>query len=103
MTKAEKLSKSVRQKRPSRPVGRRVVWKCKLNEMRHVLNLTLRDIEGAISVSSAVLSTIEHGTDPQLTTARRIADFFGCTVEEMWPALVDSQVKPHGAGEVSHV
>lgn len=71
--------------------GRKVTWNCKLGEKRFALNLTLRDIEAGADVSSAVLCAIEHGTDPQLTTARRIAKFFGCSVEEMWPELAGAK------------
>lgn len=65
--------------------GRPMIWKCKLGEKRFGLNLTLREIEAGCGVSSAVLCAIEHGTDPQLTTATKIAEFFGCTIKEMWP------------------
>ncbi len=58
---------------------------CQISNLRSNLGLTLRDIEEKTGVSSAVLSTIEHGTDPQLTTARTIARFFGKTVEDIWP------------------
>ncbi len=74
-------------KRPPRttPAGRKVVWICQLLKRRKELNLTLRDVSGGTGVSIAVLSAIQHGTDPMLTTARAIAGFFGCSVEDMWP------------------
>jgi DNA-binding XRE family transcriptional regulator len=88
---ADRLARQLVKTKRQHPSGRRVVWICTLLSRRTALDLTLRDIERAIGVSSAVLSTIEHGTDPQLTTARKIAEFFGCSVEEMWPSRRDGQ------------
>lgn len=85
LTPAEKTAKSLHKKKKLTLSGRKVVWACSILAKRRGLSLTLRDIERHTGVSSAVLSTIEHGTDPQLTTARRIAEFFGCAVEELWP------------------
>lgn len=73
--------------------GRPIIWRCQLYEKRIALNLTLRDVEKGCGVSNAVLSTVERGTDPQLTTACRIAAFFGCSVEEMWPEAVDAGLR----------
>src|ERR1700743_3652998 len=88
-TEAAKLFQSIGIRRRS-GCGRKLPWTCRLLEMRHRLHLTLRDIEGRTGVSSAVLSTIEHGTDPQLTTASAIAKFFGVSIETMWPEKLES-------------
>jgi len=47
-------------------------------------SFTFRELSDAIKISAAVLHAIEHGTDPMLSTAIKIAAFFGTTVEQMW-------------------
>lgn len=88
MTEAERLSKT---KRSLPPIAcRKVVWRCTLLDRRQRLNLSLRDIEGATGITSASLSTVERGSDLTLTTARKIADFFGASVEELWPSRLEA-------------
>jgi DNA-binding XRE family transcriptional regulator len=62
-------------------------WVCLLREVREGLRLSLRDVAEAVKLSVTALHQIEHGTDPQLTTARRLATFFGKSVERLWPKL----------------
>jgi DNA-binding XRE family transcriptional regulator len=38
-----------------------------------------------VSLSKTAYWQIEHGGDPMLTSARRIADFFGQKIETIWP------------------
>lgn len=101
MSKAEQVSakkhKGMIRKMNRGGSGRKLVWKCRLHEMRDKLNLTLRDIEAQTGVSSANLSTIEYGTDLQLTTAVAIAEFFGVSVAEMWPARLSAEDAKGGA------
>jgi DNA-binding XRE family transcriptional regulator len=62
-----------------------IIWTCRLREVREGLRLSMRDVGNAIGLSVTGLHQIEHGTDPQLTTARRLADFFGKSIEWLWP------------------
>lgn len=94
MTPAEKFSKKYGKTKMAHPSGRKVVWHCRILEMRRELGLTLREIEGETGVSSAVLSTIEHGTDPQLSTASRIAAFFGKPIHEIWTGRIHVNTGP---------
>lgn len=91
MTPAEELAKRKRRQRPPRnksnQTTRVVSWDCRLPAMRDELNLSLRDVAGAVGMSVAALHQIEHGTDPMLTTARKLAEFFGATVEQIWRPL----------------
>jgi DNA-binding XRE family transcriptional regulator len=91
MTPAEDLAKRKRRQRPprnkSKKTGRVVTWECRLTTMRDELNLSLRDVATAVGMSVAALHQIEHGTDPMLTTARKLAEFFGTTVEQIWRPL----------------
>ena len=63
------------------------IWQCGLREQRKRLGLTQRDVADAIGMTVAGLWAIEHGSDPMLTTAKRIADFFGCSIEDMWSPI----------------
>ena len=87
MTPAERLAKSKPWRRPPRNKAepRTPAWVCRVRERREALRLSLRDVAGAVRLSVTALHQIEHGGDPQLTTARRLADFFGATVEDLWP------------------
>lgn len=66
---------------------RKYVWVCLLDKKRSELGLTMRDVAEACGVTSACICEIEHGSDPLLTTARKIATFFGTTVEALWPHI----------------
>ncbi len=85
MTPAEKLS--AEKGATLRPRLRRdPVWACAVRTVRTALGLTLHEAARGSGVSVAALWQIERGIDPQLTTARRLAEFFGKPVEELWPA-----------------
>jgi DNA-binding XRE family transcriptional regulator len=60
-------------------------WKCALKQKRKQLNLTLLDVEKGCGVNITNLSRIERGSELCLSTAKSIAKFFGCSVEELWP------------------
>jgi DNA-binding XRE family transcriptional regulator len=57
--------------------------------MRLELGLSLKAVGEEIGMTQAGLWNIEHGTDPMLTSARKIAKFFGKTVDEIWKPLND--------------
>lgn len=82
MSPAEELaaSKPLKKSKPA-------VWRCTIVERRKKLGLTIRDIGKAVGITDAAVSVIERGQDPMLTTARKLAAFFGVTVEELWPEL----------------
>jgi DNA-binding XRE family transcriptional regulator len=86
MTPAEKLA-SKRKPRKARgnanPVRKRI-WNCKLRTVRQSLNLGIHKVAKAIGISGAGLSEIERGTDPILSTAKKLADFYGKTIDELW-------------------
>lgn len=92
MTPAEKVAATKRHK-SQRPIvarfglARKYPWKCRIRDARLALRLSLRDVATGAKLSIAGLSEIERGTDPRLTTARRLAVFFGSTVEQLWPEL----------------
>lgn len=89
MTPAEKLAARKPRRRAPRNVKvvRKKVWACRARVYRERLNLSLRDVAKAVGVSVTAPHQIENGTDPQLTTARKLAVFFGATERDLWPAL----------------
>ena len=98
MTPAELLAAGKRRERPKRngpaTPPRKAVWAATLRARREALNLSMRDVAVAVGLSLPCYWAIEHGTDPMLTNARKLADFYGATVEELWPALLPP--KPPG-------
>lgn len=64
---------------------------CSMRARRNKLGLTLRDVGEAVGMSAAGLSVIEHGAETQMTTAIKLARFFGCKVEEIWGEKTTSQ------------
>ena len=95
MTPAEQLAASKPRQRPKRngpaTPSRKAVWAATLRARRESLDLSMRDVAQAVGLSVACYFAVEHGTDPMLTTARRVADFYGATVEELWPALLPTE------------
>jgi DNA-binding XRE family transcriptional regulator len=92
VTPTQKLAAKKTWHRPARNKTskartRPVSWECRLREVRESLRLSLRDVAEAVKLSVTALHQIEHGTDPQLTTARKLATFFGRSVEMLWPTL----------------
>ena len=82
-TPAEQLAGT----KPRRKLGavRHDVVKCLIRDKRQPLGLTIAEIANAVGMSGAGLHAVEHGRDCQITTAKKLAKFFGCTIEELWP------------------
>lgn len=55
-----------------------------LEHLRHSLDLTLREVADATDMSESQYWRIEQGGDLLVTSALRIASFYGRTVEEIW-------------------
>ena len=72
---------------------REAVWYCGLNEMRNKLRLTLRDVEKGTGVSNATICHMEQGADPTLSNARKVADFFGVKIDDIWPNLIGWELR----------
>jgi DNA-binding XRE family transcriptional regulator len=85
MTPAERLAK--KRTKSKLPKGRQPVHDCKLAELRLELGLSLKAVGEAIGMTQAGLWNIEHGTDPMLTTARKLAKFYGKTIDDIWKPL----------------
>lgn len=74
---------------------RKKVWQCSLAQIRKARGLTVRDVAKGAGLTIAAISVIERGTDPQLATAHKLADFFGVSLEQLWPEPVNKkQIRP---------
>lgn len=91
---AERLAATKRRQRPKRKhhaPQRETHWTCGVRELRESLGLSQRDVCSACGLSNATLVWVEGGYDVRLTTARRIAAFFGTTTDKLWLAKEDDQ------------
>lgn len=88
---AEQLAAKKPRKRAPRNTSapRKKVWVCRVRFWRDVANLSLREVATAVGISPTTLHQIEHGTDPQLTTARKLSKFFDLPTDTLWPRLKD--------------
>ena len=86
MTPAEKLARDKpRRRKPRNHVAvKNKVWHCRARELRETLGLTLFDTATACQLSLPGYWQVEMGGDTSLTTAARIAAFFGRTIPELW-------------------
>jgi DNA-binding XRE family transcriptional regulator len=85
VTPAQRLAKN---KKPRRTYNsRHGKFDCRIADLRRKLRLTLHDVAGAIGVSDATVYGVENGSDPQLSTAFALSNFFGKTIEELWRPL----------------
>lgn len=81
----EVSDKSQRQRSRRNGVVHKKVWVCNLRYLRDKHNLSMDQVAAGVSLSKTAYWQIEHGGDPMLTSARRIADFFGQRIEMLWP------------------
>lgn len=91
MTPAEELaSRKPSRKRHlqnSKPPRKRK-WKTNIRDVREQHRLSLKDVAVAIDLSVNGLWQIEYGTDPLLTTAVKLAAFYGLGIEDLWQGLL---------------
>lgn len=92
-TPAERLAAKKQRKRPKNylPYVRKITWACGARDARVSLRLAMRDVAEAVGLSVSSYWYLEMGGDVCLTTARRVAAFFGKTVEELWKEKVSDE------------
>lgn len=80
------LAETVRRDHPPRNQKqlRKAVWDCKIRVERERLKLTLDDVAEAVGITKSGLSKVERGSDPMLTTATKLATFYGMTIDQLW-------------------
>lgn len=88
MTPAEKLAKKNprRTRKPSEPLPN-AAFTCHCAALRNSLNLSVRAVSDALEMSVAGYWRIEKGGEVLLSTARRIAAFYGRKIDELWEPL----------------
>ncbi len=68
---------------------RRPRWVCTLRARRHDMGLTIRQFAEISGLPSGNVGQIERGCDVCLTTAHKLAQFFGCPIADLWPRLLE--------------
>lgn len=53
------------------------------------MGLTIRQFAEISGLPSGNVGQIERGCDVCLTTAHKLAQFFGCAVADLWPRLLE--------------
>lgn len=66
---------------------RRIVWKCRLRQLRRRDGLSLTDVEQATGINRQVVHNAECGRELRLGTAFKLAKLFRVSVEDMWERI----------------
>lgn len=86
-TRAQKDAEA-RKARPHKGQGKPVVWHTLLADVRKSHGLTLKDVAIGARLSESLVFYAECGAEIKLGTARALADYFGKSIEELWPKRV---------------
>lgn len=81
MTPAELLASKKTKFNGASP---KAVWCCACKTVREKLGLSTRNVALAVGMNSSTYWRIECGSDVTLTDARKLARFFGMSLEELW-------------------
>lgn len=84
MTPAQRLA-AKKPARKAKPPPGKPIMKCTMRLVRMSLHLSLRDVSEEIGMAVANIHRIELGGEVQLTTARKLAKFYGKSIDELWP------------------
>jgi len=76
-----------RSPRNLKPYARKVSWVCHCRTIREGLKLSFDEVVRALKISRTAYWQIEKGGDLMLTTATRIATFYGKEVSELWTPI----------------
>jgi DNA-binding XRE family transcriptional regulator len=66
-------------------------WRCRLREYRTRLGLSQTEVARTVGLSRPQLVSVENGQNTMLSTAVKLAEFYGVAVEVLWPERL---VKP---------
>lgn len=56
-----------------------------VRKYRMAAELTLEQLSAASGIPVSTIDDIEHGAEPRVVTAIRLARVLGTTVEQLWP------------------
>lgn len=84
MTPAEQLAVTKPRNIKKSNCTRKLPWAPRLKQLRERLRLSLDEVAEAAQLSKTGLWELEQGGDPMLSTAARLAEFFGKSIEEIW-------------------
>lgn len=83
---AEKLASAKSKKRVDRKAKATGTLVCTCRRIRQRLNLTIADVSDATGISKQCVCVVERGAETTITTARKLATFYGKTLDELWPS-----------------
>ena len=72
---------------PNTICASKILFRCKVKEMRQKLGLSLRDLEELTGVSNGAISFIERGTNPTLLHAMQLSKALNVPINELWEPL----------------
>ena len=84
MTPAEKLAAKRAATPPARKPTQPIKLLCNLKRKRKELGLTLYDVADALGTTHVSVLRAERGEKVCLTTALRLAEFYGVSVNDIW-------------------
>ncbi len=69
----------------------------RLKDMRKSRNLTVKEVAKAIGITQPALTRIENGhRNPSMNVAFKLANFFGVSIEDLFPQYTTKAKKPVG-------
>lgn len=83
-TPAEKLAKKLAQKLRPSACSREKAWETTIKTVRQSLGLTMAQVADALDMSYSGYWQIEFGCDTSLSSAARVAEFFGKGIPDLW-------------------
>lgn len=95
-TPAEKLSVNKGPARKARAAANGWSLICRCREIRNDLGLTIRDVAAATGISNPCICDVERGAETTISTARKLAKFYGKTIDWLWPELVEAPDRKRG-------
>jgi transcriptional regulator with XRE-family HTH domain len=58
---------------------------CTIRTRRKAAKLKLRQLAEAVGIFIGTVWAIEHGAETNLSKAKKFAEYFGCTIDDLWP------------------
>jgi len=93
---AEQLAATTKRKRRAGSAAHGPLI-CNARSLRQTLDLTLADVAKATGICQACVSVVERGNDVTMSTALKLALFYGVPLSEIWPTPEQSQSKVQAA------
>jgi DNA-binding XRE family transcriptional regulator len=83
MITAQDISSKKKPRKLKSWATQKIVLNCSMRELRHSMNLTIRDVERS-GVDKSTIHRAERGFEVHLSHAIQLARFFQKSIEEIW-------------------